>query len=159
MPEVYAFFTKGIPGIVDVVTILKTVEQLNEVKDQFKNNFEISEMKTAIWTDVKEMNYNLAIIEENRRSTIEPNNSSKKQVHPKNGANQIDEIDQKIADKLAENGRISMVELARAANVSTSIVAAIWQTKRKRRSQSYNSGGPPQNRLPSIMHFLHHYFV
>jgi len=122
MPEVYAFFTKGIPGTVDVVTILKTVEQLNEVKDQFKNNFEISEMKTAIWTDVKEMNYNLAIINENRRNTNRPSNNPKKLVQQKNGNNLVDEIDQKIADALAENGRISMVELAKAANVSTSIV-------------------------------------
>jgi DNA-binding Lrp family transcriptional regulator len=121
MPGVYAFFTKGIPGIVDVVTILKTVEQLNEIKDQFKNNFNISEMKTAIWTDVKEMNYNLAIIAENRRTTTEPCSTPRKLVQIKNGINQIDEIDQKIADALAENGRISMVELAKAANVSSSI--------------------------------------
>jgi len=120
MPEVYAFFTKGIPGIVDVVTILKTVEQLNEVKDQFKNNFNISEMKTAIWTDVKEMNYNLAIITENRRNITGPSSNPKNPVRPKNG-NTLDEIDQKIADTLADNGRISMVELAKAANVSPRI--------------------------------------
>ena len=121
MPGVYAFFTKGIPGIVDVVTILKTVEQLNEVKDQFKNNFNISEMKTAIWTDVKEMNYNLAIIEENRVVATERNNSPRKPTQTKNGNGQIDKIDQKIADTLAENGRISMVELAKTSNMSPSI--------------------------------------
>lgn len=121
MPEVYTFSSKGSSGIVDVITILKTVEQLNQVKDQFKNNFDISEMKTAIWTDVKEMNYNLAIIEENRKIVQEITNNPQKQVQLKNGANYLDEIDQKIADKLAENGCISMVELGKAANISSSI--------------------------------------
>ena len=131
MPEVYAFFNKGIPGIVDVITILKTVEHLNEVKDQFKNNFEISEMKTAIWTDVKEMNYNLAIIAENRRNITAPSNNAKKPVQPKNG-NTLDELDQKIADALSINGRISIVELAKATNVSSSIAKRRYDRLKER---------------------------
>ena len=60
MPEVYSFYSRGVKGNWDVVVILKTLEQLNAIKDEFKRRFSILEMRTAIWTDVKEMNYNLA---------------------------------------------------------------------------------------------------
>jgi Lrp/AsnC family transcriptional regulator for asnA, asnC and gidA len=89
-------------------------------------------MKTAIWTDVKEMNYNLAIIEENRKVIQEQSNNALKQVQPKNGANHLDEIDQKIADKLAENGCISMAELGKAANVSSSIAKRRYSKLKER---------------------------
>ena len=122
MPEIYGFYNREVKGNMDVIVILKSFEHLNEIKDSFKSNFAIFEMKTAIWTDVKEMNYNLAIIPDN--STIKE--ASKQEIQTKERETlpktlTIDEIDQKIADKLAINGRISMDNLSKEIGVSPDI--------------------------------------
>lgn len=66
MPVVYSAYSDWIKGNVEVIATLKTLEQLSEIKDSVKRNFSVLGMKTAIWTDVKEMNENLRIIPENR---------------------------------------------------------------------------------------------
>jgi DNA-binding Lrp family transcriptional regulator len=116
MPEVYSVSSRGVKGDIGVVTILKTLEQLNEVKDSIKRNFSILEIKTAIWTDVKEMNYNLAITEKNRKKNDIPISHVTKTR--KKGNPRIDNIDRRIIDILAENGRISMESLGREIGIS-----------------------------------------
>ena len=118
MPEVYSYYNRGVKGNIDMVVILKTLEQLNEIKDALKRCFSILEMKTAIWTDVKEMNENLAIIPHDFKNitSINHENVTKEKTDSKTVV--IDEIDQKIADTLAENGRISMDMLGKAIGVS-----------------------------------------
>ena len=70
MPEVYSFNNRETKGNIDVVVILKTLEQLNVIKDSIKRYFPILEMKTAIWTDVKEMNQNLAIVKHDLKNEV-----------------------------------------------------------------------------------------
>lgn len=119
MPEVYSFYSRGAKGNIDVITILKTLEQLNEIKDRIKRNFSVLEMRTAIWTDVKEMNDNLAIIADNRKKVMAPITYKMKKERKSNPQSIfIDKIDQKIADVLAENGRISMEALGREIGIS-----------------------------------------
>ena len=71
MSGVYAFYNRGVKGNIDVVTTLKTLEQLNEIKDNIKRHFSVLEMRTAIWTDVKEMNQNLSITSDNTKNLLE----------------------------------------------------------------------------------------
>jgi DNA-binding Lrp family transcriptional regulator len=119
MPEVYSVSSRGVKGNIGVVTILKTLAQLNEVKDCIKRNFSVLEIKTAIWTDVKEMNYNLAITEKNRKENEIPINHVTKYRKKSNPC--IDKIDRRIADILAENGRISIESLSREIGISSYI--------------------------------------
>ena len=119
MPEVYSFYSRGVKGNLDVIVILKTLEQLNVIKDEFKRCFSILEMRTAIWTDVKEMNYNLAIM--NANSEKEKESAINYQVKAQRSNPQsviLDQIDRKIADKLSENGRVSMETLGREIGIS-----------------------------------------
>lgn len=122
LPEVYAFYERGIKGKIDVIVILKTLVQLNEIKDDMKRKFSVLEMKTVIWTDVKEMNQNLSIINENPKNQKELENSQiiteKKNILT---IGKIDEIDQKISDKLATDGRISMQLLSKELGISTAV--------------------------------------
>jgi Lrp/AsnC family transcriptional regulator, regulator for asnA, asnC and gidA len=132
MPEVYSFYNRGVKGNIDMVVILKTLEQLNEIKDSIKRHFSISEMKTAIWTDVKEMNENLAIIPAGFNNTTKTDN----EIAPKKGKDsqnvRIDEIDQKIADKLAEDGRISMDALGKEIGVSADTAKRRYEKLREK---------------------------
>lgn len=134
MPGVYSFYSRGIKGNIDVITTLKTLEQLNEIKDAIKRHFSVLEMKTAIWTDVKEMNQNLSIIPDNRknfRETINIQTKNRKKSKPEIMV--IDQIDQKIADKLSENGRLSVETLGREIGISSD--------KAKRRYEKLKKNG------------------
>jgi DNA-binding Lrp family transcriptional regulator len=117
MPEVYSFNYREIIGNIDVVVILKKLQQLNLIMDTIKRNFLILQMKTAIWTDVKEMNQNLGINKlELKDALIQGHEISPKVKQHQNII--IDEIDQKIADKLAENGRMPMKDIAKELKIS-----------------------------------------
>jgi DNA-binding Lrp family transcriptional regulator len=121
MPEVYSIYNRNIKGNLDVVTILKTLEQLNSIKDQIKSCFQVSEMKTVIWTDVKEMNNNLAAISDNRKNSAA---LISKKVEDKSKLETesvliIDDIDQKIIEVLSANGRIPISTLANKIGIST----------------------------------------
>jgi Lrp/AsnC family transcriptional regulator for asnA, asnC and gidA len=131
MPEVYSFYSRGVKGNLDVVVILKTLEQLNIIKDEIKRRFSILEMKTAIWTDVKEMNYNLAIISGNseKEKTAENYQVTVERSDPE--AMTLDNIDQKIADKLSENGRVSMHTLGREIGVSSDTAKRKYEKLKK----------------------------
>ncbi|MGD0204107.1 MAG: AsnC family transcriptional regulator [Candidatus Bathyarchaeia archaeon] len=132
MPEVYSFYKRGVKGNIDVITTLKTLEQLNEIKDAIKRHFSVLEMKTAIWTDVKEMNDNLAIIPDNRKNVVETINYQTKTQKKSNPQTMvIDQIDQKIADKLSENGRLSMETLSREIGISSDIAKRRYEKLKK----------------------------
>jgi Lrp/AsnC family leucine-responsive transcriptional regulator len=130
MPEVYGCYHKEVKGNIDVVVILKTLEQLNEIKDSIKRSFPILEMRSAIWTDVKEMNENLAIIPYDYENVvIDHKIKPKEKKNPQTTT--IDEIDQKIADKLAENGRVSMDTLGKEIGVSPDTVKRRYEKLKK----------------------------
>ncbi len=120
MPEVYGFYNRGAKGNWDITVILKTLDDLNKIKDALKRNFSILDMKTAIWTDVKESNYNLALGYKSESSPVI--NYESLAIGKKHDQTVIDEIDQKIADNLAINGRVSMDLLAKGIGVSPETV-------------------------------------
>jgi DNA-binding Lrp family transcriptional regulator len=121
-PEVYSAYCRGSKGNIDVIVILTKLEQLNKIKEFIKMNATVLEMKTVIWTDVKEMNQNLAITDFIRKASLETtSNESNTEIRKQMPLVVIDEIDQKIADKLAEDGRISMEALGREVGISTDL--------------------------------------
>jgi DNA-binding Lrp family transcriptional regulator len=131
MPGVYSFYSRGIKGNIDVITTLKTLEQLNEIKDAIKRHFSVLEMRTAIWTDVKEMNQNLSIIPENKKNAGETINIQTKKQKKNPDTMVIDQIDQKIADKLSENGRLPMEKLGREIGISSDNAKRRYEKLRK----------------------------
>ncbi len=133
MPEVYSFYSRGIKGNIDVVVILKTIEQLSETKDKIKRHFSVLEMKTAIWTDVKEMNQNLAIIPSNFKVNEQECFIHKTFLQNKNDFGTVDETDKKIADKLAENGRIPTDLLAKELGISSKTAKSRYEKMKKNR--------------------------
>ena len=130
-PEVFSIRVKGVKGSVDTVIILKTLEQLNEFKDAIKKRFSISEMRTAIWTDVKEMNEKLTIISGNGENVVETSDYQPKTLKSIPQTIVADEIDQKISDKLSENGRMPMESLAKEIGISSDTAKRRYQKLKK----------------------------
>jgi DNA-binding Lrp family transcriptional regulator len=132
MPWVYNFYGRGIKGNIDVVAILTTLDQLNEIKDLIKRNFTVLELKTGIWTDVKEMNQNLAMTDNIRKASLKATNIMHKLEMRKKTVKVvvIDEIDQKIADILAEDGRISWTEIGKKIGISPDLARKKYERLR-----------------------------
>ena len=120
IPETYAVYRGDVKGSVDLIVTLKSLEQLNEIKDKIRREFGITGMKTALWTDVKEMNENLSIVTtkkgKKRLSQNIPQETTEKETKVK--CKRIDSTDQRIADQLAINGRALMEEIGKAIGVS-----------------------------------------
>jgi DNA-binding Lrp family transcriptional regulator len=131
MPEIYSFYNRGVKGNFDVIVILETLEKLNVIKDEFKRCFSILEMRTAIWTDVKEMNYNLAIISANSEKREEAVNYKVKAQRSSPQSMILNGIDHKIADKLSENGRVSMEMLGREIGISSDTAKRRYEKLKK----------------------------
>ena len=131
MPEVYGFYSRGVKGNLDVITTIKTLEQLNDIKDAFKARFSILEMRSAIWTDVKEMNYNLSIVSANSKEREAALNYQVKLHRSSPQPMSMDQIDLKIADKLAENGRISTEMIGKEIGISPDTAKRRYEKLRK----------------------------
>jgi len=132
MPEVYSLHSRGVKGNLDVVIILKTLEQLNYIKDAIKRHFLILEMRTAIWTDVKEMNQNLAITSTDKKNEEAEINYQVNTQKKSNSQTMImDGIDKKIADKLSENGRVSMETLGREIGLTSAAANRRYEKLKK----------------------------
>jgi Lrp/AsnC family transcriptional regulator, regulator for asnA, asnC and gidA len=120
IPETYSVFRGDVKGSIDLIVTLRSLEQLNEIKDKIRSEFEIVEMKTALWTDVKEMNHNLSIVASKMgKKTLSRNNPQETtENESKIKRKPIDTTDRRIADQLAINGRALMEEIGRAIGVS-----------------------------------------
>ena len=120
-PEIYSVNANGPKGNVGVVTAFKTLQQLDEIKDAVRRDFLVSEIKTSIWTDVKEMHGNLTIVPKTKASGKMENtsgNTADKQPVFSRMKTQIDKIDEKIAEKLSENGRVPLKKIAKEIGIS-----------------------------------------
>ncbi len=129
---IYAAHRSGPSGNLDVVTALKTLHQLDEIKSEMRQDFLVSEIKTSLWTDVKEMHWNLRLTTEKNPMT-ETNDKSKTDdtekpnTYPKKSYI-VDEIDEKIAAELSENGRAPMSRIAKGAGISVEAAKRRYET-------------------------------
>ncbi len=134
MPDIYSVHNKGPKGNVVIVTILKTLRQLSEVKERIRERFSISELRTTIWTDIKEMNNNLKLNLQNPMETtkkLDTQKEAKKISYSLKRHIIADEIDAKIAEKLAENGRSPMEKIAQETGLSTIAATRRYQKLKK----------------------------
>jgi len=134
MRDIYALFSYGPKGNIRVVTTLKTLQQLDQVKDAIKGNFSILNMKTVIWTDVKEMNENLSITQQKVSNTLKQKLPYLKSqntgaiLKEKEG---IDETNLKIAEILSKDGFTPFSKIAKEIGISDSTLKKRFEKLRK----------------------------
>ena len=129
-PGIYSAYSKGPKGNIGVVTALKTLQQLDAVKNAIRQNFLVSEIKTSIWTDVREMHENLILSYEKMTNIREEINSQLKTEKTPIFSNTkivIDEIDERIAEKLSENGREPIGTIAKEIGISADTAKRRYQ--------------------------------
>ena len=133
MPDIYAAIKLGQKGNLRVVATLRTLKQLDEIKDALKQKFSISSLKTVIWTDVKEMHENLRLYQEEEH----PKKTEKeevKQVLSKRpeSKGKFDEVDFKIIDELSKDGLVSFSDIAERIGVSSNTVKKRYENLTKK---------------------------
>jgi Lrp/AsnC family transcriptional regulator for asnA, asnC and gidA len=131
IPDIYSVFRIGPIGNIRIVATLKTLQQLDEIKDIIKQNFPIKDIKTVMWTDVKEMHENLTIeapqsIKISTDNTIQQTNTLKPTgIYNKN--KKIDKIDLQITEILSAKGREPFSKIAQKIGVTTNQVIKRYQ--------------------------------
>ena len=101
---------------------LKSLRDLERIKELISKQSTINEIKTYLWTDVRNIPENiLAGTFENK--TEKANESSQAGAGAQKNSVKIDEIDMQIVEKLTKNGRLPFSKIAQEIGVSTDTVA------------------------------------
>ena len=125
MPDIYAVYSYCPRGNIRVITTLRTLQQLDEVKDAIKSHFSILSMRSVIWTDVKEMHENLVLSKQTESTTETQTNhrvENKKMARLPSKEIQIDETDSKITEALSQDGLIPLDKIAEQIGTSISTI-------------------------------------
>ncbi len=123
MQDIYSAYKCGQKGNLRVVATLKNLKQLDEIKDALKQRFSISNLRTVIWTDVKEMHENLLLTtDKGIPEKGESQDNAKKLDKRSKLIVKIDEVDLKIVDALSEDGLAPFSKIAEKVGVSSSTV-------------------------------------
>jgi DNA-binding Lrp family transcriptional regulator len=105
---------------------LRSLNELEQLKEEIRRALSASVIKTYIWTDVKNIPENLSFgLSNGTTLTDEPNALA---IKENNCVRQeIDEIDRQITEKLAKNGRESFTKIAEEIGVSTDTVTRRYE--------------------------------
>ncbi len=110
------------------ITLLKNLNDLEHVKQIISQRNPIDQIKTHLWTGVKNVPENLF---PSTFETITKEKNVQKQIDFEKSLINLDEIDMKIADKLAKNGRVSFTQIAREIGISTDTVVRRYEKLNK----------------------------
>ena len=130
MPEVYSVYGHGPRGNLDITISFKSLRELDRIKDSIRNHFSVSEIKTAIWTDVKEMHWNMSITPDAVKAHKIHSQVLTSKAETLRKVN-IDETDRKIADMLAEDGRRPIESIAKEAQISVDTARRRYEKLKK----------------------------
>ena len=113
------------------VTTLQNLNELDRVKQIIRQRLPIVNLKTYLWTSVKNipenLNINNSLIENN---TI-PQDISTLVASVPSDKIRVDAIDKQLVQKLTENGRMSFSQIAKEMKIATNTVVRRYNNLRK----------------------------
>jgi Lrp/AsnC family transcriptional regulator for asnA, asnC and gidA len=130
IPDVDSFRYYNATHNLVAISRLKSLRDLERVKEIISKQSIIDEIKTFLWTDVRNIPENiLAGTFENK--TEKANESSQAGADAQKSSVKIDEIDMQIVEKLTKNGRLPFSKIAQEIGASTDTVARRYGKLRK----------------------------
>jgi Lrp/AsnC family transcriptional regulator for asnA, asnC and gidA len=113
------------------ITNLQNLNELDQVKQMIRQKLPIVNLKTYLWTSVKNIPENLNTNNSSREnSTIFQELSKLVPVVPSDKAS-VDAIDKELVQKLTQNGRMSFSQIAKEMKIATNTVARRYNDLRK----------------------------
>ena len=131
IPNIAGAWRMGKTSSIIVVATLKNVEELDRFRDTIKKMPSAHGLITNVWTGIRNIPENLSITPLAKKAQTEGTSFKKLSTGDRKRKNEIDEIDNKIVEKLSQNGRLSFKEIAEAINSSTSTVARKYEKLRR----------------------------
>jgi DNA-binding Lrp family transcriptional regulator len=117
---------------VRAVTTLKDLNELDHVKEAIRRHLPTVQLKTYIWTDVKNIPENLKLISD-KESVIAADKTNSAAVDAyRSIETKIDELDMLIIEKLALDGRAPFNEIAQEIGTSTDTIIKRYQKLRRK---------------------------
>jgi DNA-binding Lrp family transcriptional regulator len=126
MPNIHAAWRTARTSEINAVVTMECLEKLDNIKENIRKLPSVSELRTYIWTGIRNIRENLAIAplqmsnKMNMTNEYVTNKSSRTE-------SKIDQTDKRIVEKLAVNGRISFRKLANELAISTDTVARRYE--------------------------------
>jgi DNA-binding Lrp family transcriptional regulator len=126
IPNIHAAWRTARTSEINVVTIMEDIKKLNDVKERIGKIPSTSEMRTYVWTGIRNIRENLSITPLQISNTVNKSNEGliKKSSRAES---KIDSTDKRLVEKLAVNGRLSFRKLAKELAVSTDTVARRYE--------------------------------
>lgn len=127
IPNIYAAYRVNARYNIRVVAKLKSLDELERVKEAIRRQKSVVDLKTYIWTNVRNTPENLAIGPFQKATNKIDETYSLATTGIQKTASKIDEIDMQIVEKLAMNGRASFRKIAEEIGTSTDTVIKRYQ--------------------------------
>jgi DNA-binding Lrp family transcriptional regulator len=122
IPNIHAAWRTAKTSEVNAVVTMENLAKLEDIKESIRKIPSVLELRTYIWTGVRNIRDNLAITPlhmPNKMNTTNGHVTNKSRTTE----SKTDQTDKRIIEKLAVNGRISFRKLAKELSISTDTVA------------------------------------
>ncbi len=109
---------------------LRNLSELDQIKERVRQAMSALDIKTEVWTDLKNIPENLSFGLPNEKKAIDETTyavTTESTFKPQ----KIDEIDMQITEKLLENGRASFRKIAQEIGTSTDTVSRRYRRLKK----------------------------
>jgi Lrp/AsnC family transcriptional regulator for asnA, asnC and gidA len=130
IPNITCFHYYNATHNLVVISMIKTLRDLERVKELINKENIINEIKTCLWTDVRNIPENI-LVGAFENKTRKANESSQAGADAQKSSVKIDEIDMQIVEKLTKNGRLPFSKIAQEIGASTDTVARRYEKLRK----------------------------
>jgi Lrp/AsnC family transcriptional regulator, regulator for asnA, asnC and gidA len=129
IPHVFQIYSRVINQTIVTVSILESIEELEQVKNMIKRLPFILGADVRIWTGIRTTPENLSVLDVQKvsiKTAFTKEGQSKRKADVK-----IDKIDTNIIEKLALNGRVAFEKIAKSLGLPTDTVLRRYKKLRE----------------------------
>jgi Lrp/AsnC family transcriptional regulator, regulator for asnA, asnC and gidA len=116
LPNIFSVFPSYNERQIIACVTLRDLNELDHVKDAIKKQPTVLEIKTYLWTAIRNIHENLELGHPHKATQMENENGFQKNYE---ATKKVDELDKQIIEKLAKNGRLPFTKMAMELKIST----------------------------------------
>ena len=132
MPHIHVAYRINARYNIRVIAILKNLNELDYVKESIRKQNSVMDLKTYVWTDIKNIPENLSIdISHNILNKVSKSQQPANNISKRDSI-KFDEIDMHLIEKLAKNGRAPFNKVAKEIGTSTDTAIKRYNRLRER---------------------------
>ncbi len=126
IPNIHAAWRTARTSEINAVATMESLKKLENIKESIRKIPSVLELRTYIWTGIRNIRENLAIAPQQMPNKMNTTNEhvTHKSIRTES---KTDQTDKRIIEKLAVNGRISFRKLAKELAISTDTVARRYE--------------------------------